>query len=91
MNVDDICCHCIEVFSLYILALAPKSYVYHPCKLCVLFALIKNMVSIGMHVSLNDFMTPLTHWGRVTHTCISKITIIGSDNGLLPGQHQAII
>ena len=22
---------------------------------------------------------------------ISKVTIIGSDNGLLPGQHQAII
>ena len=22
----------------------------------------------------------LTHWGRVTHICISKITIIGSDN-----------
>ena len=23
--------------------------------------------------------------------CVSKLTIIGSDNGLLPGQHQAII
>ena len=33
----------------------------------------------------------LTHWGRVTHTCVSKLTIIGSDNGLLPGRHQAII
>ena len=27
----------------------------------------------------------LTHWGRVTHMCIGKITIIGSDNGLSPG------
>ena len=25
------------------------------------------------------------------HICISKLTIIGSDNGLLSGQHQAII
>ena len=25
------------------------------------------------------------------HICISKLTIIGSDNGLLPGRHQAII
>ena len=25
------------------------------------------------------------------HICISKLTIIGSDNGLSPGQHQAII
>ena len=33
----------------------------------------------------------LTHWGRVTHTCVGKLTIIGSDNGLSPGRHQAII
>ena len=33
----------------------------------------------------------LTHWGRVTHTCVSKLTIISSDNGLQPGQRQAII
>ena len=33
----------------------------------------------------------LTHWGRVTHICISKLTTIGSDNGLSPGRCQAII
>ena len=34
----------------------------------------------------------LTHWGRVTHICVSKLTIIGSDNGLSPGAwRQAII
>ena len=33
----------------------------------------------------------LTHWGRVTHICVSKLTIIGSDNGLSPGRGQAII
>ena len=33
----------------------------------------------------------LTHWGRVTHKCVSKLTIIGSDNGLSPGWRQAII
>ena len=33
----------------------------------------------------------LTHWGRVTHICVSKLTISGSDNGLSPGQRQAII
>ena len=33
----------------------------------------------------------LTHWGRVTHICISKPTIIGSDNGLSPGRRQTII
>ena len=33
----------------------------------------------------------LTHWGRVTHICIVKLTIIDSDKGLSPGRHQAII
>ena len=37
----------------------------------------------------------LTHWGRVTHICVSKLTNIGSDNGsdngLSPGRRQAII
>ena len=36
-------------------------------------------------------ITPLTHWGRVTHICVSKLTIIGSDNGLSPDRHQAIV
>ena len=33
----------------------------------------------------------LTHWGWVTHICIGKLTIIGSDNGLSPDWLQAII
>ena len=33
----------------------------------------------------------LTHWGRMTYICVSKQTIIGSDNGLSPGRRQAII
>ena len=33
----------------------------------------------------------LTCLGRVMHICVSEITIIGSDNGLLPGRRQAII
>ena len=33
----------------------------------------------------------LTHWGRVTHLCVSKLTSIASDNGLSPGRRQAII
>ena len=37
------------------------------------------------------FSQNLTHWCRVTHTCVSKLTIIGSDNGLSLGRRQAII
>ena len=33
----------------------------------------------------------LTHWGRATHICVSKLTIIGSDNGLSPERRHAII
>ena len=33
----------------------------------------------------------ITHWGRVTHICVSKLTIIGSDNDLSPDRRQAII
>ena len=33
----------------------------------------------------------LTHWGRVTHICVSEVTIIGSDNDLSPDRRQAII
>ena len=36
-------------------------------------------------------ITWLTHSGRVRHICVSKLTIIGSDNGLSPGRRQAII
>ena len=33
----------------------------------------------------------LTYWGRMTHICVSKQTIIGSDNDLSPDRRQAII
>ena len=32
----------------------------------------------------------LTYWSWVTHICVGKLTIIGSDNGLLPDRRQAI-
>ena len=33
----------------------------------------------------------LTHWGPVTHICVSKLSILGPENGLSPGRRQAII
>ena len=33
----------------------------------------------------------LIHWGRVTHIWAGNLAIIGSDNGLSPGRHRAII
>ena len=47
------------------------------------------------YVDENNFNTIrvkyLTHWGRGTHICVSKLTITGSGNGLSPGRRQAII
>ena len=40
---------------------------------------------------LNRVADGLTHWGRVTHICVGKLSIIGSDNGLSTGRRQAII
>ena len=42
----------------------------------------------GVAIRLNSFRLIA---GRVTHSCVSKLTIIGSDNGLSPGRRQAII
>ena len=44
------------------------------------------------HTPAHTLSNPvLTHWGPVTHICVSKLTTIGSDNGLSPGRCQAII
>ena len=38
-------------------------------------------------------LMPIEHsnWGRVTHICVSKLTIIGSENALSPCRCQGII
>ena len=54
----------------------------------VLLNLICNMSS---ETTLVKLLPHLTHWGRVTHICVGKLTTIGSDNGLSPERRQAII
>ena len=38
-----------------------------------------------------SYYSLLTHWGRVMHTYVNKLAIIGSDNGWSPGRRGAII
>ena len=51
----------------------------------------KNILPIHWEIWFIWKVENLTHWGRVTHICVSKLTIVGSDNGLSPGRCQAII
>ena len=43
-----------------------------------------------MRMSFQMSFVSITHWGRLMHIYISKLTIIGLDNGLPPGWRQAI-
>ena len=61
-----------------------KNSVCNPPKTWVFPNSICEKLHLGCPISL-------THWGRVTHICVSTPTIIGSDNGLSPGRRQAII
>ena len=45
----------------------------------------------GKHFHLTTSSCCITHWGRVAYICVSKLIIIGSDNGLSPSRCQAII
>ena len=71
----------------YLLLVWKSSYVY---KLLGNFSSHNPQTGISHKVCCHDIY-PLTYWGRVTHICVSKLTIIVSDNGLSPGQRQAII
>ena len=58
--------------------------------LIVLTNNLMGLITINQNIILFS-NTQLTHWGRVTHICVGKLTIIGSDNGLSPDRCQAII
>ena len=61
------------------------------CGYLSMLGLKSNPVSINGPRRKLDVLPLLTHWGRVTHICVNNVTIIGSDNGLLPVRCQAII
>ena len=55
---------------------------------------LKFHLSRPSYIICYNFYLPrvkLTHWGWMPHICVSKIIILGSDNGLSPGRRQAII
>ena len=52
--------------------------------------ILPNIVVLSCKLLCDISRSSLTHWGWLMHICINKLTIIGSDNGLLPGWHLAI-
>ena len=64
-----------------------------PGKLCILCVFSKtSLVSLyRFHCICMPYWISLTHWGRMMHIWISKLTTIGSDNGLLTRWRPAII
>ena len=53
--------------------------------------LTNDILSDTWRICHTPFQLVKLNWGRGTHICVSKLTIVGSDNGLSPGRRQAII
>ena len=69
------------------ITIASSLTVFEICWWCIIF--IQHLWSeIKSEVC---YILAWTQWGRAMHICVSKRTIIGSDNGLSPDRRQAII
>ena len=65
----------------------------YDCK-CTFIIFQQDMAHKGLTIPMwiqNIQCLSLTYWGRVTHICVGKLSIIGSDNGLSPDRRQTII
>ena len=72
-------------------------FLYHTYHIGLPTLSVRNEIFIKQSVKepfpakqLQYAFSPLTQWGRVTHICVCNLSIIGSDNRLSPGRHQAI-
>ena len=69
-----------------------------PQNICCIYDVIVYAAIFKSSIYINTFilslplsvLVALTNSGRVMHICISKLNIIGSDNGLSPNLRQAI-
>ena len=79
----------ISSYELNLCYINPLTSFWHGgLRMCLVFEfdvtiLTEIIVMLKYQVTLYT-ATALTHWGCVMHICISKLTIIGSDNGLSP-------
>ena len=77
LTINGVLCHSLETISQQVFKISI-------CKMS-----LKNpLIELLPHL---PGVNQLIHWGQATHIWVSKLTIIGSDNGLSPDRHQAII
>ena len=92
------------VFSVFMISFQTKcifrtfhaiSYSYHPISGAsfVKFSIVWSGSSMdnALEPPTQSAASKWVYWGRETHICVGKLTIIGSDNGLSPDRRQAII
>ena len=84
---------CAKWLSVYDTRISVLIGTNHKYNLSVISAECKEFKTIDFVYQFLQFMPfmLLTQWGRVTQICVSKLTIIGSDNGWSPGRRQVII
>ena len=66
-------------------------FFYELNKLVCLPSEVQFSIDLILYVDSLGSKHLFSHWGRVTHICVSKLTIIGADNGLWPGRRLPII
>ena len=54
---------------------------------CTWFLQLQDINDVKLYHLMLKIICFLTHCGRVVHICISKLSIIGSDNGFVPFSH----
>ena len=69
----------------------PNADHFVTASLNVIFSTKIHWKASPIHYLMTEFGFRITHWGRMTHICVGKLTTIDSDNGLSPGRCQAII
>ena len=89
--------HRLLILCMYLITIT-QSKLSKICSVCYHFMILwvgvhtrDMMMDMIWSTDIHFIIRRITHLGRVTHICVSKLIIIGSDNGLSPGRRQAII
>ena len=88
--VLQLCRKFLNTFLKYTSSIIKIQFIKPETKMFKIYMYIYTCRSIT-NIQRRPLFLDLTHWGRLTHICVSKLAIISSDNGLSPARRQAII